>query len=168
VTKSKELFARQSWLFFFAVVVVAADQLIKNLLIEQLTPGVPVPFLGEIIRLNLAYNDGAAFSIGAGATWIFTIISSAAFIYLIIFSFKIETTSWSIMAGVFLGGISGNLIDRLFREPGFAVGHVVDYIQIPFNFPIFNLADSAIFCICSLAVIRIMRGHEIGRKTVLS
>ncbi len=146
--------------------MVASDQLIKNLLIENLTPGYPKPFLGEIVRLNLAYNDGAAFSIGSGATWIFTILSSLAFIYLIIYSFKIETKGWAIMAGIFLGGISGNLIDRIFREPGFAIGHVVDYIQIPFNFPIFNLADVAIFCICSISVIRIMRGDQIGRKSV--
>ena len=48
------------------------------------------------------------------------------------------------MAGVLLGGITGNLIDRLVREPGFGIGHVVDYIQVPFNFPIFNIADMAI------------------------
>ncbi len=70
------------------------------------------------------------------------------------------------MAGVLLGGVTGNLIDRLIREPGFAVGHVVDYIQIPFNFPIFNLADIAIFIICSLSVVRVMRGDQIGRKRV--
>lgn len=166
MAKNKQLWIRQLWLLSFGAFVVLSDQLIKNLLIDNLKPGYPQPFLGEIVKLNLAYNDGAAFSIGSGATWIFTLISSAAFIYLIIYSFKIETTGWAIMAGVFLGGISGNLIDRLFREPGFAIGHVVDYIQIPFNFPIFNLADSAIFCICSLAVIRVMRGDQIGRKSV--
>ncbi len=166
MAKDKQLWIRQFWLFSFAAIVILSDQLVKNILIENLRPGFPQPFLGEIVRLNLAYNDGAAFSIGSGATWIFTLISSAAFIYLVIYSFRIETTGWSIMAGVFLGGISGNLIDRLFREPGFAMGYVVDYIQIPFNFPIFNLADSAIFCICSLAVIRIMRGDQIGRKSV--
>jgi signal peptidase II len=166
VTKNKQLLIRQFWLFSFAAIVVLSDQLVKNILIENLRPGYPQAFLGEIVKLNLAYNDGAAFSIGSGATWIFTIISSAAFIYVLVYSFKIETIGWSVMAGIFLGGITGNLIDRLFREPGFAIGHVVDYIQIPFNFPIFNLADSAIFCICALTVIRIMRGDQIGRKSV--
>ena len=70
------------------------------------------------------------------------------------------------MAGVLLGGITGNLIDRLVREPGFGIGHVVDYIQVPFNFPIFNIADMAIFIICTLSVIRIMRGDQIGRQRV--
>lgn len=145
--------------------VILADQLIKNLLLSKLTPGEPIYFVGSLVKLNLTFNDSAAFSIGFGATWIFTIISSLAVLFLIWYSFKIETLSWAIMAGVLLGGVSGNLIDRYIREPGFAIGYVVDYIQIPFNFPIFNLADMAIFSICSLSVIRILMGHQIGRKT---
>jgi signal peptidase II len=146
--------------------VVGLDQVVKNYLISILEVGQPVPFIGELVQLNLVFNDSAAFSIGFGATWIFTILSSIAVFVLIWFSFKIETTGWAVMAGVLLGGVTGNLIDRLMREPGFAIGHVVDYIQIPFNFPIFNIADMAIFIICSLSVIRVMRGDQIGRKSV--
>lgn len=158
--------SRQLWLLGSALFLISADQFVKNYLIATLQVGQPVDFLGSLVRLNLAYNDSAAFSIGFGATWIFTIISSFAALALLIFSFKIETLSWSVMAGVMLGGVCGNLIDRLIREPGFAVGHVVDYIQIPLNFPIFNIADIAIFSICSLSVVRILRGDELGRKSV--
>ncbi len=149
-----------------AWIVIAVDQFLKNYLIEKLTVGTPIDFIGNLVRLNLVFNDSAAFSIGFGATWVLTILSSVAVLVLIWFSFKIETFSWTIMAGVLLGGVTGNLIDRLFREPGFAIGHVVDYIQIPFNFPIFNVADIAIFTICALSVIRVMRGDEIGRKRI--
>jgi signal peptidase II len=162
----KPQISRLIWLFACAWVVVALDQFIKNYLIESLTAGEPIDFLGSLVRLNLVFNDSAAFSIGFGATWIFTVISSIAVLVLIWFSFKIETTGWAIMAGVLLGGVTGNLIDRLIRDPGFAVGHVVDYIQIPFNFPIFNLADIAIFSICTLSVVRVMRGDQIGRRKV--
>lgn len=146
--------------------MVAADQFVKNFLIAALEPGKSVDFLGSLVRLTLVFNDSAAFSIGFGATWIFTILSTAAALALIWFSFKIQTVGWAAMAGVLLGGITGNLIDRLVREPGFGVGHVVDYIQVPFNFPIFNIADMAIFIICTLSVIRIMRGDQIGRQRV--
>ncbi len=162
----KSQISRLVWLFACAWAVIGLDQYLKNFLIENLKPGQPIDFLGSLVKLNLVFNDSAAFSIGFGATWIFTIISSSAVLFLIWFSFKIETTGWAIMAGVLLGGVTGNLIDRLIREPGFAVGHVVDYIQIPFNFPIFNLADIAIFIICSLSVVRVMRGDQIGRKRV--
>lgn len=146
--------------------MIALDQFLKNYLIFKLEEGAPIDFIGSLVRLNLVYNDSAAFSIGFGATWIFTIISSVAVLVLLWFSRKIETTGWAIMAGVLLGGVSGNLIDRYLREPGFAIGHVVDYIQIPLNFPIFNVADMAIFFICSISVIRVMRGDQIGRKRV--
>jgi signal peptidase II len=166
LTLKNSLPSRQLLLLASALVLIALDQFVKNLLIATLQPGQPVEFIGSLVRLNLAFNDSAAFSIGFGATWIFTIISSLAALALIWFSFKIETLGWAIMAGVMLGGVCGNLIDRLVREPGFAVGHVVDYIQVPFNFPIFNIADIAIFTICSLTVIRILRGDEVGRKPV--
>lgn len=158
------LLSRQLWLLIFAWVIIGLDQFLKNFLINILVPGEPVPLLGELVQLNLAYNDSAAFSIGFGATWIFTIISSLAALTLLWYSFKLETLGWAIMAGVFLGGVCGNLIDRLIREPGFGVGHVVDYIQIPLNFPIFNIADMAIFTICTLYVVRILRGETIGCK----
>ncbi|AIC47653.1 Lipoprotein signal peptidase [Rhodoluna lacicola] len=154
------------WFFACAFTVIALDQFLKNYLILKLEEGAPIDFIGSMVRLNLVYNDSAAFSIGFGATWIFTIISSVAVLVLLWFSRKIETTGWAIMAGVLLGGVSGNLIDRYLREPGFAIGHVVDYIQIPLNFPIFNVADMAIFFICSISVIRVLRGDQIGRKRV--
>ena len=66
------------------------------------------------------------------------------------------------MIGVFLGGVVGNLIDRLIREPSFGNGHVVDFIQIPLNFPIFNLADIFIVSMAILSVVRVMRGENLG------
>lgn len=155
---------RQFWFLFSAWLIISFDQAIKNLLLATLTPGVPVDFLGSVVRLNLTANDSAAFSIGFGYTWIFTIISTIAALTLIWFSFKIETLGWALMGGVLLGGVVGNLTDRLIREPGFGIGHVIDFIQIPFNFPIFNIADMAIVTMCSLAVLRILRGDQIGRK----
>jgi signal peptidase II len=56
----------------------------------------------------------------------------------------------------------GNLIDRLTREPTFGNGHVVDFIKIPFNFPVFNLADIFIVSMAILTVIRVFRGEHIG------
>ena len=166
MTASKSTLSRLIWVLVFAWLVIALDQFVKNYLIATLSPGSPINFIGSLVRLNLVFNDSAAFSIGFGATWVFTILSSAAVLVLIWFSFRIETTGWAVMAGVLLGGVTGNLLDRLVREPGFAIGHVVDYIQVPFNFPIFNIADMAIFIVCSLSMIRVLRGDQIGRRRV--
>ena len=55
---------------------------------------------------------------------------------------------WAVAFGCLLGGTLGNLTDRLTREPGFFVGHVIDFIQV-WGFPaIFNIAD--IFIVSSM------------------
>lgn len=165
VSLPKQLGFRVLLSFFFlpAVVLIFLDQLFKNLALTYLVPGTSVEVFGEILRLTLAYNNAAAFSIGFGQTWIFTIISSIAGLALIWLSRKIETRSWALMAGILLAGIVGNLIDRLTREPGFPNGHVIDYLQIPFNFPIFNFADICIVSMAILGALRVIRGEDIGK-----
>lgn len=151
------------WLFLpIALVVIALDQLIKTIAIATLRPGELVPVIDGVLWWRLIYNDSAAFSLGFGQTWILAITSSIAALATIWFGLKIRSLSWSLMAGIFLGGVVGNLIDRLIREPSFGNGHVVDYIQIPFNFPVFNIADIAIVSIAILSVIRVMRGETLG------
>jgi signal peptidase II len=146
-----------------AWLVIAIDQLAKFLAIEHLKPGQVFPVLGDLLKLVLVYNDSAAFSLGFGATWIFAITSSIATLVLIWLAPRLETMAWAITGGVALGGVVGNLVDRLFREPGFGVGHVVDFISIPFNFPIFNIADTAIVVVAVIVVIRVMQGAPLGR-----
>ena len=117
---------------------------------------------GEVITSKLTRNDSAAFSLGGGITWIFTILSSLAVLIAIYLIRKVTTKSWALMLGVALGGVTGNLIDRLTREPGFPNGHVIDFISIPFNFPIFNIADMCIFFVALFTVIRTVRGEDFG------
>lgn len=160
VTNSK--ISRGFWFVLAAVLVVIADQSAKDAVITFLQPGVSYDFLGSVVRLYLTYNDSAAFSIGFGVTWIFSLISSAAALVLLWFGPRVNTVGWALMAGTALGGVTGNLIDRLTRAPGFPAGQVVDFIQIPFNFPIFNLADSAICIVAALVVIQMARGRKLG------
>jgi len=142
--------------------VVFLDQLTKSMVIANLQPRVSYDFIGSVVRLFLTYNDSAAFSMGFGITWIFTIISSLACLAIIWYGLRVRTMGWATLAGVALGGVSGNLIDRLTRAPGFPSGQVVDFIQVPFNFPIFNLADSAICIVAALVVIAVGRGKKLG------
>ncbi|RKT31179.1 signal peptidase II [Microbacterium sp. AG1240] len=126
-----------------AVVVLAADQFAKYLAIENLPPERVVPVLGDFLQLYLIRNPGAAFSLGEGVTWIFTIALAAVAVAIVwIAVTRLRSRAWAIVLGLLLGGVLGNLTDRLFREPGFAVGHVVDYISTPWMMPaIYNIAD---------------------------
>ena len=83
------------------------------------------------------------------------------------FARRIRSLAWACVFGLVLGGAAGNLTDRLFREPGFGVGHVVDFIQV-WGFPaIFNIADSGIVVAMGLFLILSIRGIGLdGRKAV--
>jgi signal peptidase II len=145
-----------------ALVAITIDQFAKNLASATLELGTSYPVIGDLLSWRLLYNDSAAFGLGFGYTWILALTSSVAAIATIWFSRRLTSVSWSIMIGIFLGGVVGNLIDRLTREPSFGNGHVVDYIQIPLNFPIFNLADIFIVTMATLSVLRVMRGENLG------
>ena len=160
---SRSKHAASRWLYLVvALVLIAVDQFTKNLAIATLQPGINNPVVGELLSWRLIYNDSAAFSLGFGQTWILAVLAAAATLATIWFSGRITSRSWAVMAGTFLAGVVGNLIDRLIREPSFGNGHVVDFIQIPFNFPVFNLADIFIVSMATLAVFRVFRGENLG------
>jgi signal peptidase II len=161
LNRSKAAVSR--WLFVsIALVLITIDQFTKNLAIATLELGIDYPVLGEVLSWRLIYNDSAAFSLGFGQTWILAVIAAAATLATIWYSMRITSVSWAVMAGIFLAGVVGNLIDRLTREPSFGNGHVVDFIKIPFNFPVFNLADIFIVSMAILTVIRVFRGENLG------
>lgn len=141
---------------FLAAVVLAADQLTKHLAIENLDPGVPVKILGDALVFVLVFNPGAAFSLGEGVTWIFTIAMAAVAIAIGWLAVtRIQSRLWAVILGLLLGGVLGNLTDRLFRDPGFPVGHVVDFINTPWMMPaIYNVAD--IFIVCDMILIALL------------
>lgn len=142
--------------------VLAIDQFTKMLALEFLQFGQSVQFLGDVLRFCLVRNDSAAFSIGNGQTWVFTLFSSIAALAILWYGPRTKSTSWALIGGLLLGGVVGNLVDRITREPGFPNGHVIDFLQLPFGFPVFNLADTAIVVSMSIVVLRILRGHKVG------
>ncbi|WP_249223122.1 signal peptidase II [Microbacterium sp. CIAB417] len=125
-----------------AIIVLAADQYVKHLTVENLPYAEPVPVLGDFLQLYFVRNPGAAFSIGSDYTWIFTIALSVVAGIIIWKAFGLRSRLWAVVLGCLLGGVLGNLTDRFFREPGFGIGQVVDMISMPWMMPaIFNVAD---------------------------
>jgi signal peptidase II len=141
-----------------AAAVLLLDQLAKAWVIATLPSDVPRPILGSLLVFRYVRNSGAAFSLATGSTWVFSIIAAAVVVFLIWFARRIRSLAWAALFGLLLGGTLGNLTDRLFRAPGFGVGRVVDFIQIPLLPAIFNLADSAIVTSMVLFVLLTLRG----------
>jgi signal peptidase II len=144
----------------FAVVALAAyavDLGTKLLAVAHLTPDEPRRVVGGLLRLDLVRNPGAAFSTGTSYTLILSVIAVIAAGVVIRFGRRLGDRTWSLALGLLLAGVCGNLTDRVFREPGFLRGHVVDFLELP-HWPVFNVADMLIDAAVVLIVIQTWRG----------
>lgn len=141
-----------------ALLVYGADQLSKAWVVSTLTERASEPVLGELLQFTFVRNPGAAFSLASGSTWIFSIAAAVVTVVIVILARRIRALSWALVFGMLLGGVLGNLTDRLFREPSFGMGHVIDFIEV-WGFPaIFNIADIFIVSSMGLFVILTLRG----------
>lgn len=124
-----------------ALAVVLLDQLSKSWALHQLTAGLPQPLLPGLLRLQLVFNTGAAFSLLEGNSQALGVISLLVAVALVLW---LQTSSamgrWQALGiGLLLGGAAGNGLDR------WRLGYVVDFLElVPVRFPVFNLADVAI------------------------
>ncbi|MDA2962251.1 MAG: signal peptidase II [Actinomycetota bacterium] len=128
------------------------DLATKAWAVNQLGNREPVAIFGKFFQLTLVRNPGAAFSLATNATLYLSLFSIIVFVGIIYYAPQITSKGWSIVLGLTMGGILGNLMDRIFREPGFLRGHVIDWMQLP-RWPVFNIADCAIVCAGGLAII---------------
>ena len=143
-------------LYLVAALTWGLDLATKIWAVNNLSSRNPVEILGSFFQLTLVRNPGAAFSFATGATVVFTGIAVAAVIVIVYYSSKITSLGWATTLGLLLGGVLGNLTDRLFRSPGFFKGEVIDWLEI-INWPVFNLADSAIVVAAFLAIVLTIR-----------
>jgi signal peptidase II len=155
-------------LVLFAAVAVAAlglDIVSKVLVAANLDEHPPVRLLGGAIYLVETRNSGAAFALGTGATAVLTVVALAVVAIILRTARRMYSIGWAVALGLILGGALGNIVDRLFREPGVGRGHVVDWISLFASdghiWPIFNLADSAIVCGAVLAAVVALLGIEL-------
>jgi len=145
-----------------AVTAVVLDQWTKHWIVSSIGPRLdagegPIVLLGGLLRITYVENTGAAFSMGAGYTWIFSIIAGGVAVVILRSARRLGSVWWAVGLGGLLGGLLGNLIDRLTRPPGPGLGYVVDWIQLP-HFAVFNVADSFITCSALLMVVLAVRG----------
>ena len=129
------------------LLTLALDQLTKWIVVQKI-PGpahgaeAPIVVIDGFFELVHYGNTGAAWSMFSGNNFWLAIFSMVALVFLWVCrrQFGVETTLGQVALGLMLGGVAGNLIDRVVHH------HVVDFLQfyIPFRFPAFNVADSGI------------------------
>jgi signal peptidase II len=129
----------------FAGVTSAAlllDQVSKQLVRAFLSPpGTSVPVVGGLLRFTHVRNTGAAFGMLPGHSVVFMTVSVLVLLSIAVYWVRVRPRHPLLVfaLGLVSAGATGNLIDRAVS------GRVTDFIQVPFDFPVFNLADSAIF-----------------------
>ena len=137
----------------------------KLLAVAHLDPDRPVKVVGDLLRLDLVRNPGAAFSTGTSYTVVLSVIAVIAATVVVRFGRRLGDPTWAVALGLLLAGVCGNLTDRVFREPGVLRGHVVDFLELP-HWPVFNVADMLIDAAVVLILLQTWRGIGItGRAT---
>ena len=123
--------------------VFALDQATKQWATATLRDRPPVEIVGTLVQLTYTRNSGVAFGLGAGTHFPFYLFSvaAAAVILWLFLRGRVRRRSHQIALALVLGVALGNLVDRV------TTGLVVDFILLSWkqwDFPVFNVADSAV------------------------
>ena len=147
--------ARPGLALAIVVSVVALDQLTKLWAVRDLADA-PVEIVGDTISFRLARNTGGAFSLFQAFTPLLAVVAIVVAFFLVRAVRNAEDTLNVVALSLILGGAIGNLLDRMFRAPGFMRGGVIDFVHIS-EWPTFNVADSAITIGAILLVIWVFK-----------
>lgn len=139
-------------------VVVALDQLTKQLATEHLSDGRHIDIIDGVVRFRLVHNPGGAFGLFQSIPGLFLVATLGIIAVILIWAHQLEDPRWSVPLGMVLGGGMGNALDRLFRE---TEGAVVDFIDLHV-WPVFNVADMAI--VSGALAILLIGWRDAGRE----
>lgn len=135
------------------VILLAADQISKYLVQLYLSPvGTSVPVVDGLVQLTNVHNTGAAWGMLDGFRWLFIPLTLivAGLLIIVMIRFRKNLTVFSrITLALLFSGAVGNFVDRVL------LSYVRDFVDITplFNFPVFNVADSALSVGCVMLVI---------------
>lgn len=147
-----------SSLFFIAFLIIAADQLLKFIMLRVLVYGNPISVIRGFFSLTLVFNTGAAFGILCEQQGLFILLPVLTTVFIVTLYLKSrDQKKLMVPLALLLGGTIGNFIDRV------RYGCVVDFLDVYFakwHWPAFNIAD---ICICVgvlLFLIRLLKRKE--------
>ena len=145
-------------IFGIAVLSLFFDQLSKILVSIFLGLGEELILISHFFSFHFVENYGAAWSILSGRVDFLIIASIVALFIIYRYMNNFQSNKRNNLAfGFILGGIFGNLIDRIF------LGYVRDFLSFKiftYNYPVFNLADSFIVVGVILLMIAVFKGED--------
>lgn len=156
------------WVGLIVLTIVSVDQLTKGWVVRELPAYTPVDvaaWLRPVLSFTYVKNTGASFGMFPQLNSVFTVLSAVVILLLALFQRTIPPQAWIVHVALALvmGGALGNLIDRITR------GYVVDFLDVNFwpfaNWPVFNVADSAIVVGVAILLIDSFFLHHLERAT---
>lgn len=146
------------------VVTTILDQFIKYIVTSNMFVGESISVIPSLFHITYVENTGAAWSILEGNRYFLVLISIMALgaIYYFFIKGKPLTTLKKYSFGILIGGIIGNLIDRIIH------GYVIDFISVyigSYAFPIFNLADIGIVVGALISIYVLYKEEEYAAKS---
>ena len=152
---------KKIWLI--SILCLLFDQIIKLSINYFMSVGDSIKIIDNFFSLTYVTNDGSAWNILSGYRWLIIIITIVVLnlIYILFIKDKKLRKQDTIVYGLLIGGIMGNLIDRI------VYGSVIDYLNFNifgYDFPIFNLADTLICISVFFLIIDIIKGEIYERN----
>lgn len=129
--------------YILALIVILIDQFTKWLIVTKMDVYEQIPIIDQFFYITSHRNSGAAWGILQGQMMFFYMITVLVVIGIVYYMqrYARHFTLLAIGLGLVLGGAIGNFIDRLFRKE---VVDFLDFTIFSYNYPIFNIADSAL------------------------
>lgn len=146
-------------IYIICTIWLIIDQIIKGIVVSYLNVGEKINVISNFFKINYLQNEGAAFSSFTGMRVLLIFITVIAFYMIASYikkneiTSKLEVISW----GMILGGILGNLIDRVSQ------GFVIDYLSFTifgYLFAVFNFADIGIVVGIFILAILLLRRKQ--------
>jgi signal peptidase II len=149
--------------YLISLLVILLDQITKWLIVSRMEYGESIQIIDNILYITSHRNRGAAWGILQGQMWLFYVITLIVIVGIIIYIQKAAKNKWlmGLSLGLMLGGAIGNFIDRVVRK------EVVDFIHtfiFGYNFPVFNIADSALCIGVILLMIQMFKDERESKE----
>ena len=144
-------------------IVAVLDQVTKQIVRQSFDVGHSLPVIAGFFDLTYVRNTGAAWGILGGQNTSLTVLSMVLLVLMLIFrrSFLSDTWEHRLALGLLIGGIVGNVLDRI------RLGWVTDFLDFHWyehHFPVFNIADSAICISVTIYIVSCfwLSGHPLN------
>ena len=161
--------SRKLWYLFIATLVLAFDQFTKYWISVKLREGDEIDIIKGFFKLSYTENPGIAFGMlnNGNVKWLLVSVSVAAIMVVVYYMMRTSASNtlllWSL--ALLAAGICGNLIDRV------RLGRVIDFILVyykDYQWPVFNIADTAITIGAALMAIELFLAPQAERPTLES